>query len=306
MSTQFIAEQLLHGVGYGLMLFLMAAGLTLVFGIMDTLNLSHGSLFMIGAYVSSTVQQYTGSFLAAVAGSVAGTLLVAAVVERILIRKLYRVDHLVQVVATLGLIFVADDVVIMLWGEAPLMASTPRLLANPVYFAPDWPYPSYRLLVLAAGVAVAVALYWLVTRTKLGMLVRAGASNRQMAELMGLQVQRVFMLVFVMGAALAGLAGALMAPISSVQVGMGEVILVPAFAVIVIGGIGSMRGALIAALMIGIVEAIGKTFGPSILKLWLSPSLVADVLPSLTTMLMYILMIVVLMVKPRGLLPARG
>jgi branched-chain amino acid transport system permease protein len=306
MSTQFIAEQLLHGVGFGLMLFLMAAGLTLVFGIMDTLNLSHGSLFMIGAYISSTLHQYTGSFLIAVAGAVVGTLLVAAVAERLLFRRLYSVDHLAQVVATLGLIFVADAVVVILWGEAPLTASTPALLAKPVYFSSDWPYPAYRLLVLAAGLAVATLLYWLVSRTKLGMLVRAGASNRQMAELMGLQVQRVFMLVFVMGAALAGLAGALMAPISSVQVGMGEAILIPALAVIVIGGIGSMRGALIAALMVGVVEALGKTFGPAILKLWLSPSLVADVLPSVSAMLMYILMIVVLMVKPRGLLPARG
>ena len=306
MSTQFIAEQLLHGVGFGLMLFLMAAGLTLVFGIMDTLNLSHGSLFMIGAYIASTLHQYTNSFLLAVAGAVMGTLLVAAVAERVLFRRLYAVDHLAQVVATLGLIFVADAVVVMLWGEAPLMASTPALLAKPVYLAPDWPYPAYRLVVLAAGLAVAALLYWLVSRTKLGMLVRAGASNRQMAELMGLHVQRVFMLVFVMGAALAGLAGALMAPLSSVQVGMGEAILIPALAVIVIGGIGSMRGALIAALMVGVVEALGKTFGPSILKLWLSPSLVADVLPSISAMLMYILMIVVLMVKPRGLLPARG
>jgi branched-chain amino acid transport system permease protein len=306
MSTQFIAEQLLHGVGFGLMLFLMAAGLTLVFGIMDTLNLSHGSLFMIGAYISSTLHQHTGSFLMAVAGGVVGTLLVAAVVERILFRRLYSVDHLAQVVATLGLIFVADAVVVMLWGEAPLTASTPALLAKPVYFSSDWPYPAYRLLVLVAGLAVAALLYWLVSRTKLGMLVRAGASNRQMAELMGLQVQQVFMLVFVLGAGLAGLAGALMAPISSVQVGMGEAILIPALAVIVIGGIGSMRGALIAALMVGVVEAVGKTFGPSILKLWLSPGLVADVLPSLSAMLMYILMIVVLMVKPRGLLPARG
>ena len=145
------------------------------------------------------------------------------------------VDHLAQVVATLGLIFVADAVVVMLWGEAPLTASTPALLADPVYLASDWPYPAYRLLVLAAGLAVAALLYWLVSCTKLGMLVRAGASNRGMAELMGLQVQRVFMLVFVLGAALAGLAGAFMAPISSVQVGMGEAILIPAFAVIVIG-----------------------------------------------------------------------
>ncbi|RZS86591.1 branched-chain amino acid ABC transporter permease [Pigmentiphaga kullae] len=306
MSAQFIIEQLMHGVGYGLMLFLMAAGLTLVFGIMDTLNLSHGSLFMVGAYISSTVHQYMHSFVLAVAVAVIGTMLLAAVLERILFRRLYAADHLVQVVATVGVIFVADSLVMMIWGEAPLMASTPHALSGPLYLTEDWPYPSYRFVVLAAGLGVAGLLYVLVNHTRLGMLVRAGASNRQMAELMGLRVKRVFMVVFVLGAALAGLAGSLMAPISAVQVGMGEGIMIPAFAVIVIGGIGSMRGALIAALLVGVVEALGKILGPPTLKLWLSPAVVADVLPSLTSMLMFLLMIGVLMFKPRGLFPARG
>lgn len=306
MSGLFVAEQLLHGIGYGLMLFLMAAGLTLVFGVMDTLNLSHGSLFMVGAYLSATAYQYMSSFVGAMAIAVLGVVFVAFVLEHVLIKKLYSANHLVQVVATVGVILIADDFVMMIWGEAPLMAPVPEALRGPLYLMADWPYPAYRFVVLAAGLAVAGLLYLVVNHSRLGMLVRAGASNRLMAELMGLRVQRIFTLIFAMGAGLAGLAGALMAPISAVQVGMGEAILIPAFAVIVIGGIGSVRGALIAALMIGVVDALGKTFGPVVLKQLMSPSSVADVLPALTSMTMYLLMIAVLMFKPRGLFPANG
>lgn len=306
MSTLFIAEQLLHGIGFGLMLFLMAAGLTLVFGVMDTLNLSHGSLFMMGAYLSATVYVYLDSFVGAIVISVVGVVILSLILEYVLIRRLYSADHLVQVVATVGVILIADDLVLMLWGEAPLMAPVPQAFEGPMYLMANWPYPTYRFLVLAAGLAVAVLLYFIVNHTRLGMLVRAGASNRPMAELMGLRVQKIFTLVFAIGAALAGLAGALMAPISAVQVGMGEAILIPAFAVIVIGGIGSVRGALIAALLVGVVDALGKTFGPVVLKQVMSPASMADVLPALTSMTMYLLMIAVLMFKPRGLFPANG
>jgi len=306
MSAQFIAEQLLHGLGYGLMLFLMAAGLTLVFGIMDTLNLSHGSLFMLGAYLSATVHQYTDSFVTSIVVAIVGTIAVAALLEAALIRRLYSASHLVQVVATMGVIYVADDLVMMIWGEAPVMASTPAELGGPIYLMADWPYPAYRFLVLGAGLSVAALLYFLVNHSRLGMLVRAGASDRQMAELMGLRVKRIFMLVFAMGAALAGLAGSLMGPITAVQVGMGESIMIPALAVIVIGGIGSIRGALIAAVLVGVVEALGKAFGPYLLTTWFSAATTADVLPAVTSMLMFVLMIAVLMFKPRGLFPAHG
>lgn len=306
MSGLFIAEQLLHGIGYGLMLFLMAAGLTLVFGVMDMLNLSHGSLFMTGAYLSATAYQYTHSFLLAIGLAVVGIVLIAMFLEYLLMRRLYSENHLVQVVATVGVIFVADDLVIMIWGAAPRMAAMPAALDGPIYLMQDWPYPTYRLLILAAGIAVAGVLYLVVNHSRLGMLVRAGASNRPMAELMGLRVTKVFTLVFAIGAVLAGLAGALMAPISAVQVGMGESILIPAFAVIVIGGVGSVRGALIAAILVGVVDALGKTFGPVVLNQIISPSSVADVLPALTSMSMYLLMIAVLMFKPRGLFPTNG
>jgi len=306
MSTVFVAEQLLNGLGYGLMLFLLAGGLTLVFGVMDTMNLAHGSLFMVGAYLGATVHQRTGSFTLAVGAAVLGTALLALALERTLMQRLYAASHLTQVVATMGLILIAEDAVKAIWGAAPLMAPTPEALRGPIHLLADWPYPAYRVLILVAGLAVAALLYGVVNHTRLGMLVRAGASNRAMAELMGTRVQRVFTLVFLLGAALAGLAGALMGPLSAVQAGMGEAIMIPALVVIVIGGIGSVRGAFIAALLVGFVDTAGRAFAPLLLKQLLSPGLVADVAPALAGMLMYLLMAGVLSLKPSGLFPARG
>lgn len=306
MSIELLIEQLFNGLGYGLMLFLIAAGLTLVFGVMDTMNLAHGSLFMIGAYAGATLHQRTDSFVLAVAGAVACTALVAAILERTLMRRLYVANHLVQVVATVGVIFIAEDVVKRLWGSAPLPASAPSSLSGPVYLLPDWPYPAYRMLILAAGLTVAAGLYMLVNRTRLGMLVRAGASNRPMAELMGVRVDVVFTSVFVIGAALAGLAGALMGPVTSVQAGMGEAILIPALVVVVIGGIGSVRGAFIAALIVGLVDTAGRALLPMLLKQVLPPAVGAELGRALAGMLMYLLMAVVLALKPSGLFPARG
>lgn len=306
MDAVFLLEQALNGLGYGLMLFLLAAGLTLVFGIMDTLNLAHGALFMAGGYVSASVHTHSGSFLLAIAVGIAATVVLAAVLERVLIRRLYVRDHLSQVLATFGVILIADDVVKALWGPSPIMAPTPQALSGPVQLFGFLPYPSYRLLILAAGLAAALALYLLVNRTRLGMWVRAGASNRQMAEWMGIRVKRVFAIVFAMGAALAALAGALMAPISAVQVGMGESILIPALVVIVIGGIGSVRGALIASLLVGLVDTAGRALLPPLLREVLSPSLAADIGPAVASIAMYVLMAAVLLFKPAGLFPARG
>ena len=306
MSFELLIEQLFNGLGYGLMLFLLAAGLTLVFGVMDTMNLSHGSLFMFGAYMGATIQGLTGSFVFAVAGAVASTALVALALERILMRRLYVSNHLVQVVATVGLIYVADDVVKWFWGSAPVLASPPALLSGPVFLTADWPYPSYRLLILLAGFAVAVGLYFLVNKTRLGMLVRAGASNRPMAQLLGVRVSRVFTTVFVIGAALAGLAGALMAPVTAVQVGMGEAILIPALVVIVIGGIGSVRGAFLAALLVGLTDTAGRAFLPMALKMVLPPAIGTELGRAMAGMLMYLVMAAVLTFKPSGLFPARG
>ncbi|MGJ7519509.1 branched-chain amino acid ABC transporter permease [Variovorax sp. LT1P1] len=299
-------EQLLNGLGFGLMLFLLAAGLTLVFGIMDVLNLAHGSLFMSGAYVAAQAHQQSGSFVAAIALAVIVTVIVAALLEVLLMRQLYKRDHLAQVLATFGVILVADDIVKMIWGPSPVMAPTPAALSGPIEIIDGLPYPAYRLVILGAGVAVALALYLLVNHTRVGMRVRAGASDRPMAELMGVHVGRIFNGVFLLGAALAALAGALMGPIVAVQVGMGEQILIPALVVLVIGGIGSVRGAFVAALLVGLVDTIGRAFLPMLLRATLPPATAADLGPLFAEVAMYALMVVVLIFRPSGLFSARA
>ncbi len=306
MDAIFIFEQLLNGLGFGLMLFLLAAGLTLVFGIMDTMNLAHGSLYMAGAYIAARVHEASGSFIGAVLVAVLVTILVAALLEALVFRRIYRRDHLAQVLATFGIIYIADDIVKMIWGPSPILAPTPALLAGPVQLFEGLPYPAYRLMLLAVGCAVALGLYLLVSHTRIGMLVRAGASNRAMAEFMGVRVGRVFFFVFALGAGLAALAGALMGPISAVQIGMGEQILIPALVVIVIGGIGSVRGAFVAALLVGMVDTAGRAFLPLLLRAMLPPSLAADLGPALAGIAMYVLMALVLVLKPAGLFPARA
>lgn len=306
MNPILVIEQLLNGAGYGLMLFLIAAGLTLVFGIMDVMNLSHGSLFMVGAYVAATVHVHSGSFAGAVLVAIAATVLVAVLLEVTLMRRLYGRDHLAQVLATFGVILVADDTVKMVWGPSPVMAPTPALLSGPVELFAGLPYPSYRLVVLAAGVLVAGLLYLLVNHSRVGMLVRAGASDRWMAELMGVRVKRVFSGIFVLGAALAALAGALMGPLMAVQVGMGEAILIPALVVIVIGGIGSVRGAFVAALLVGLVDTIGRAFLPLLLRATLPPAVAADLGPLCAEVAMYALMAAVLSFRPAGLFSAKA
>jgi branched-chain amino acid transport system permease protein len=305
-SIELLIEQLFNGLGYGLMLFLLAAGLTLVFGVMDTMNLAHGSLFMLGAYVAATVHQRSGSFVLAVVGAAACVAAFALLLERTLMRRLYSASHLTQVVGTVGVIYVLEDLVKRIWGTAPVMASAPASLTGAVHLAGDWSYPAYRFVIVAAGLLTAAALYVLVNRTRLGMLVRAGASNRPMAEAMGVRVDVVFTSVFVIGAVLAGLGGALMGPVTAVQAGMGEAILIPALVVIVIGGIGSVRGAFAAALLIGLVDTAGRAFLPMLLKQALPPAVGAEIGRALAGMLMYLLMAAVLAFKPNGLFPARG
>ena len=299
-------EQLLNGLGFGLMLFLLAAGLTLVFGIMDVLNLAHGSLFMSGAYVAAQAHQQSGSFVAAILLAVLVTVIVAALLEFLLMRQLYKRDHLAQVLATFGVILVADDLVKMIWGPSPVMAPTPAALSGPIEIIDGLPYPAYRLVILGAGVLVALALYLLVNHTRVGMRVRAGASDRPMAELMGVHVGRIFNGVFLLGAALAALAGALMGPIVAVQVGMGEQILIPALVVLVIGGIGSVRGAFVAALLVGLVDTIGRAFLPMLLRATLPPATAADLGPLFAEVAMYALMVTVLIFRPSGLFSARA
>jgi branched-chain amino acid transport system permease protein len=301
-----ILEQVMNGVGFGLILFLMAAGLTIVFGVMDTMNLAHGSLFMLGAYFAATAYPLTHSFTLAVVVAVVLTMAVGAALETTLMRQLYARSHMNQVVATFGVILITNDLVKYFWGPAPVLAATPPALSGSVTLFGSFEYPAFRLLIIAVGIVVALVLYFMMTHTRLGMLVRAGASNRSMTQLMGVRVRRVFLAIFLLGAALAGIGGSLMGPVTAVQNGMGDAIMIPALVVIVIGGIGSVRGAFIAALLVGIVDTAGRAFIPALIQKVAPPVVAGDLGPALASVLMYVLMIVVLGCKPQGLFPARG
>ncbi len=274
MSWILVFEQLLNGVQLGLTLFLMAAGLTLVLGIMNLVNLAHGSLYMVGAYLTLAATQWTGNYFAGVVLGLLGALVIGMLVEVITLRALYDRDHLDQVLATFGLILFFNELVAILWGRASLYAQLPQWLKGHVELFAGSTYPVYRLSVIVVGLIVAVVLWYVVTRTRLGMLIRAGATNRTMVAALGVNIRLLYTVVFGFGAALAGLAGVMAGPIYSVQPGMGELILIQVFVVIVIGGIGSVRGALVGA--------------------------------ALASMLIYLLMAVVLALRPAGLFPARG
>ncbi len=305
MDLVLVAEQLLNGLQFGLMLFLLAAGLTLVFGIMDMINLAHGSLYMVGAYLAAAVGGATGSFVLGLLAAVAGTAVLGMLLELSLLRRLYQRDHLSQVLATFALILMINEGVRMVWGEQPLMLNTPAALSGPVELLPGLFYPAYRLLIIGVGLGVALGLWWGVTRTRVGMWVRAGASNRAMAQALGVDIRRLFTLVFGLGAALCALAGGLLGPLLAVQVGMGESILILAFVVIVIGGIGSIRGALIGSLLVGLVDTASRTLLPVLLRALASPELASSLGPALASILIYVLMAAVLFWRPQGLFPAR-
>ena len=301
-----VAEQALNGLQFGLMLFLLAAGLTLVFGIMDMINLAHGSLYMVGAYLMAAVMQASGSFGLGIAAALAGTAAFGMLLEVSLLRRLYARDHLSQVLATFALILICNEGVRMIWGEQPVLLNTPAALSGPVELLPGLMYPAYRLLIIVVGLAVALLLYLLVTRTRWGMWVRAGASNRAMATAMGVNIRWLFTAVFGFGAALCALAGSLLGPLLAVQVGMGESILILAFVVIVIGGIGSIRGALVGSLLVGLVDTCSRTLLPALLRQLASPEVASNLGPALASILIYVLMAAVLFWKPQGLFPARG
>jgi branched-chain amino acid transport system permease protein len=306
MDWTLLLEHFLNGLQFGLMLFLLAAGLTLVFGIMDFINLAHGSLYMAGAYFAATFTSLTGSFWIGMLLAVAATAALGALLEIGVLRRLYGRDHLSHVLATFALILIFNEGARIVWGSQPVMLNTPPALSQPVEILPGLFYSSFRLFIIAAGVAVAALLYYVVTRTRLGMLVRAGASNRDMAAMMGVNIRFVFTLLFAFGAALCAVAGALLGPILAVQVGMGESILILAFVVIVIGGIGSIRGALVGSLLVGIVDTLSRTLLPLLLRAVMPIDFAANVGPALASMLIYVLMAAVLFFKPQGLFPARG
>jgi len=306
MNLALLFEQLLNGLQFGVTLFLMAAGLTLVLGIMNFVNLAHGSLYMVGAYLALAAGQWTGNYLLGVVLGLAGTLVVGMLVEVVALRALYDRDHLDQVLATFGLILFFNELVAILWGRAALFASVPPFLRGHIELFTGSSYPLYRAVIIAVGLITAVILWYVVTRTRLGMLVRAGASNRTMVAALGVNIRLLYTLVFGVGAALAGLAGLMAGPIYNVQPGMGELILIQVFVVIVIGGIGSIRGAFVGALIVGMVDTLGRVFLRPLLGAMISPTAGDSAGPALASMLIFVLMAVILAFRPQGLFPPRG
>jgi branched-chain amino acid transport system permease protein len=300
----YFVEQCLNGVQLGMLLFLLAAGLTLVFGIMDLVNLAHGSLYMVGAYFAATFAAWTGSFILGAVLALAATLLVGMAIEVVVMRQLYGRDHLDHVLGTFGLILFFNELVRVIWGPDGMTLPLPAEMLTAVQVLPGVFYPAYRLVIIVVTLAVAVALYLFIMRTRIGMLIRAGASNREMVGALGVNIKLLYTLVFGLGAALAGFAGLMQAPILSVQIGMGENILILAFVIIIIGGIGSIRGAFVASVFVGLVDTIGRAFLPDVLRTMLSDNAAATLGPALSSMLIYVLMAAVLVFRPEGLFPA--
>jgi branched-chain amino acid transport system permease protein len=305
MSSALLIVQTLNGLQLGILLFLIAAGLTLVFGVMDFINLAHGVQYMIGAYLIAMFSAWTGSFWAGLALTLPVALAVGLVLEVTIFRRLYGRSHLDQVLATFGLILFLNQLVKTIWGAAPLSVPMPEALSGSVRLMDGLLYPVYRIALIGLGLATALLLYVLINKTRVGMLVRAGASNAPMVSALGVNIGRLFMIVFGFGAMLAGFAGAMVAPILSVEPGMGDNLLILTFVVIVIGGIGSIRGAFIAALLVGLIDTLGRAFGPQLLRLMLDAASANQAGRSLAPMLIYILMAAVLFFRPSGLFPVK-
>lgn len=301
MSLILIIEQTLNGLQFGVMLFLMAAGLTLIFGVMGLINLAHGSLYMVGAFAAAAVAGATGSFLLALFASFAAAATAGAIVELVVIRRLYDRDHLDQVLATFALILIFSEGTRWIFGSFPLFLDVPDYLSGPISLPFGVEYPLYRLAIILIGLAVAAGLFALISRTRIGIQIRAGESDREMIGALGVNISVLYMLVFALGAALAGFAGALIGAIQSVQVGMGEPVLILAFVVIVIGGIGSIKGALVGSLLVGLTDTLGRFLLPSLFGLFMDPSAATSVGSALASMSIYILMAGVLLFKPTGL-----
>ncbi len=298
-----LLEQILNGLQLGVFLFLIAAGLTLIFGIMGVINLAHGSLFMIGAYAAAVSTQWSGSFLIGILGAVVVAGLVGMAMELVIMRRLYNRDHLDQVLATFGLILFANELLTIIFGRTPLFLDVPPFLNGSAEILPGIDYPVYRLTIIAVGCAVAALLYFVITRTRAGMLIRAGSTNRDMVAVLGVDIGLMFTLLFGLGAVFAGLAGAMAGPLVSVEVGMGEQQLILAFVVVVIGGIGSVRGALVGAILVGVVDTLGRAFLTDFLKLFMDTASADGIGAGLSSMSIYILMAAILIARPNGLFP---
>ncbi len=294
-------EQLFNGLQLGVTLFLLASGLTLVFGIMGLINLSHGSLYMVGAYVTATVTNHTGNFFLGICAALVCAAILGVIIEMTIMRRLYHRDHLYQVLATFGLILFFNESVRIIWGSQPLFIDIPQSLNFTVNLFGQGGYPAYRIAIIVLGIVILLALFVLIFYSKIGMLTRAGSSNREMAQALGININRLYTGIFAFGAVLSALAGGLAGPIYAVEIGMGESVLILAFVVIVIGGIGSIKGSFIAALLIGIVDTLGRAYLPAFFKTFMSASDGAVVGGSLASIAIYLLMAVILVVKPQGL-----
>ena len=302
----FVVEQTLNGLQLGVTLFLLAAGLTLIFGIMGVINIAHGSLYMVGAFLAAWTLGATKSFLLAALAGLAGAAVAGMLIETLVMRRLYARDHLDQVLATFGLSLCMNELFSIVFGQRPLYVDIPPLLAGSVEVAPGVPYPVYRLAIVGVGLAVAIGLYLLIQHTRIGMLVRAGSTHRDMVRALGVDVRRLYTLVFGLGALLAGLAGMMAGPVYTVQIGMGEQILILTFVVVVIGGLGSIRGAFLAAMIVGLVDTALRAFVPPWLKTFMEASAADSLGAGLSSLGIYLLMALVLLLRPRGLLPAHG
>lgn len=305
MTLALMLEQLLNGVQFGLMLFLMSAGLTLVFGVMGLINLAHGSLYMIGAFLCAAVAGATGNFWLGLLAGIAAAAAAGALIEIVVIRRLYDRDHLDQVLATFALILILSEGVRMVFGPFPLYLNVPDMFRGTVNLG-IVDYSVYRLALIGFGIAVALGLWALIAKTRLGIRIRAGESDREMIAALGVNIRALYTVVFALGAALAGLAGALVGAIQSVQVGMGEPVLILAFVVIVIGGIGSIKGAMVGALLVGVIDTMGRFLLPRFFALFLDTSQAMGVGAALASMLIYLLMALILIFRPKGLFPAHG
>lgn len=305
MSLGLVIVQTLNGLQLGILLFLIAAGLTLTFGVMNFVNLAHGVQYMVGAYLAAMFASLTGGFWGALALTLPTALAFGLALEILVFRWLYDRDHLSQILATFGVILFLNQGVKTIWGAAPLSVPMPSALSGSIPLMPGLLFPVYRLALIGVGLATALVLYLLINHTRVGMLVRAGSTDAAMVSALGVDIRRLFMLVFGFGAMLAGFAGALVAPILSVEPGMGDNLLILAFVVIVIGGIGSIRGAFLAALMVGLIDTLGRAFGPQMLRVALAPAAADQTGRALAPMLIYILMAALLFHRPSGLFPVR-
>ena len=303
MNSILFLEQVLNGLQFGLMLFLLSAGLTLIFGIMDMINLAHGSLYMIGAYLVAMLTTACDSFWVGLLLGVVGTALIGVILELSFLRRLYRRNHLSQVLGTFGLMLITNELVRLIWGDQPITLNPPESLSGAIELLPGFYYSAYGVCIIGFGLVIGLMLCLLITKSRLGMQVRAGAANREMALAMGGNVNCLFTIVFGIGAALCGVAGGLLGPVLAVQVGMGESILILAFVVIVIGGIGSVRGAFWGALIVGLIDTASRTLIPMLFVLIMSPEAAANAAPAVASIAIYLLMAIILFVKPRGLFP---